>query len=110
MARVRLLMTSLFFFTVVAAAHKAEAQGLRQVNVTIPALTESLVAFYLGKEKGYLREEGLDVELIMVDPSGGDTRRNRQPRAARKSLAHLLSRTGFKDVPTLQRASDFSIT
>src|SRR5258706_15611107 len=82
MARVRLLMTSLSFFTVVAAAHKAEAQGFRQVNVTIPALTESLVAFYLGIEKGYLREKGLDVELIMVDPSGGDTRRNRQPRAA----------------------------
>ena len=109
MARVR-LMTSLSFFTVVAAAYKAEAQGLRQVNVTIPALTESLVAFYLGKEKGYLREEGLDVELIMVDPSGGDTDGTVNQEQQRKSLAHLLSRTGFKDVPTLQRASDFSIT
>ena len=96
MARVRLLMTSLFFFTVVAAAHKAEAQGLRQVNVTIPALTESLVAFYLGKEKGYLREEGLDVELIMVDPSGGDTRRNRQPRAAAEIFGPSSEQDGIQ--------------
>lgn len=66
MARLRLLITSLSLFTVVAVAHMAEAQGLRKVNVTIPALTESSVAFYLAKEKGYWREEGLDVELIVA--------------------------------------------
>lgn len=66
MTRLRLLIASWFLVMVVAAAPMAEAQGLRKVNVTIPALTESSVAFYLAKEKGYWREEGLEVELILA--------------------------------------------
>ncbi|HEY1373349.1 MAG TPA: ABC transporter substrate-binding protein [Candidatus Binatia bacterium] len=49
-----------------AAPHLAEAQALRKINATIPAISESSVAFYIAKEKGYWREEGLDVELILV--------------------------------------------
>ena len=66
MARLGLWIISLPLLTVVAAAHMADAQALRKVNVTIPALTESSVAFYLAKENGYWRQEGLDVELILA--------------------------------------------
>ncbi|HWO41193.1 MAG TPA: ABC transporter substrate-binding protein [Candidatus Eisenbacteria bacterium] len=44
----------------------AEGQALRKVNVTIPALTESSIVFFVAREKGYWREKGLDVELILA--------------------------------------------
>ena len=66
MVRLRLLIASLSLFAVVAAAHTAEVPAPRKVNVTIPALTESSIVFFLAKEKGYWRDEGLDVELILA--------------------------------------------
>jgi ABC-type nitrate/sulfonate/bicarbonate transport system substrate-binding protein len=66
MIRLRLLIISLPLFAMIAAAHTAEAPALRKVNVTIPALTESSIAFFLAKEKRYWRDEGLDVELILA--------------------------------------------
>ncbi|MGH7872270.1 MAG: ABC transporter substrate-binding protein [Candidatus Binatia bacterium] len=66
MIRLRLLIISLPLFAMVVAAHSAEAPALRKVNVTIPALTESSIAFFLAKEKRYWRDEGLDVELILA--------------------------------------------
>jgi ABC-type nitrate/sulfonate/bicarbonate transport system substrate-binding protein len=66
MIRLRLLIISLPLFAMIATAHTAEAPALRKVNVTIPALTESSIAFFLAKEKRYWRDEGLDVELILA--------------------------------------------
>jgi NitT/TauT family transport system substrate-binding protein len=51
---------------VAAAPRASDAQGLRKVNVTIPALAESSITFFIAKQKGYWREEGLDVELIVA--------------------------------------------
>ena len=67
--KMRVIRSSIIFLSLcatVAGSHRAEAQGLRKVYATIPALTESSITFFIAKEKGYWREEGLDVELIMA--------------------------------------------
>jgi ABC-type nitrate/sulfonate/bicarbonate transport system substrate-binding protein len=66
MALVKNLLICLSILTIVAAPAISEAQGLRKVNVTIPALTESSITFFVAREKGYWRDEGLDVELILA--------------------------------------------
>jgi len=60
---------SIFFLSLLAAvagSRAAEAQPLREVHATIPALTESSITFFVAKEKGYWRDEGLEVELILA--------------------------------------------
>jgi NitT/TauT family transport system substrate-binding protein len=66
MARPKLSIIVCSLLLVAAAPHISGAQTVRKVNVTIPALTESSVAFYVAKEKGFWRDEGLDVELIVA--------------------------------------------
>ena len=69
MGLARLLMFSLSLLAVLILLPKspiAEAQGLRKIHVTIPALTESSIVFFTAREKGFWREEGLDVELIVA--------------------------------------------
>ena len=66
MVLARLLMMSLSLFAIVPKPHIAEAQGLRKVHATIPALTESSIIFFTAREKGFWRDEGLDVELIVA--------------------------------------------
>ena len=61
----RFLLFLFLVFTAVADSRDAGAQ-LRKVRATIPALTESSITFLLAKDKGYWREEGLDVELILA--------------------------------------------
>jgi len=39
----------------------------RSVKVSVPAQSISHVAFYAAKDKGYFREEGLDVELVLMN-------------------------------------------
>lgn len=51
------------FVAFLALGQFAEA---RDVKVSIPAHSVSHIAFYTAKEKGYYREEGLDVELILM--------------------------------------------
>lgn len=36
------------------------------MHATIPALTESSITFFVAKEKGFWRDEGLEVELIVA--------------------------------------------
>lgn len=43
-----------------------EAQGLRKVHVAIPSISPSSIIFVIAKEKGYYREEGLDLDLIVM--------------------------------------------
>jgi NitT/TauT family transport system substrate-binding protein len=40
--------------------------GAKDIKVSIPAHSVSHIAFYGAKEKGYYREEGLDVDLILM--------------------------------------------
>jgi NitT/TauT family transport system substrate-binding protein len=62
----RLWIILFLIFMAVASSRDAEAQTLRKVHATIPALTESSITFFIAKEKGYWREEGLEVELILA--------------------------------------------
>ena len=49
----------------------AEAQELRKVQVAIPAITPVSAAFAIAKDRDYYREEGLDVELIVMPSAVG---------------------------------------
>jgi NitT/TauT family transport system substrate-binding protein len=58
-------------FAVSSALPRAEAQEARKVPVAIPAVTPAATTFAVAKEKGYYREEGLDVELIVMPSAVG---------------------------------------
>ncbi|MGH7783962.1 MAG: ABC transporter substrate-binding protein, partial [Candidatus Binatia bacterium] len=47
--------------------------GLRKVRVSIPAANVTYLPFYAAKDKGYYREEGLDVEFILMPASIAST-------------------------------------
>jgi NitT/TauT family transport system substrate-binding protein len=49
----------------------AEAQELRKIYVAIPAVTPAVSTFAIAKDKGYYREEGLDVELVQMPSAIG---------------------------------------
>jgi ABC-type nitrate/sulfonate/bicarbonate transport system substrate-binding protein len=59
------------FFILLAFLPRAEAQELRKIHVAIPAVTPSVSAFAIAKERGYYREEGLDVELVAMASAVG---------------------------------------
>ncbi len=56
------LLLPVFFLSSVAA----EAQGLRKVHAAIPAISPASIVFYIARERGYYREEGLDLDLIVM--------------------------------------------
>ncbi len=60
------LRAGIAMLLVLSLGTKARPQGLTKVNATIPALTESSAAFFIAREMGFWREEGLDVDLIVV--------------------------------------------
>src|ERR1051326_2627905 len=63
-ADIRIVIRStVFLFALFAVAPGA---GAREVKVSIPAHSVSHIAFYTAQEKGYYRDEGLDVELILM--------------------------------------------
>jgi NitT/TauT family transport system substrate-binding protein len=47
----------------------SNAQELVKVPVQIPAITPAVTAFAVARERGYYRQEGLDVQLVVM-PSG----------------------------------------
>src|SRR5574341_1510217 len=51
------------FLTAVALFTKAEAVTVR---VAVPTLSMVVIAFTAAKEKGYYRDEGLDVDLVVM--------------------------------------------
>ncbi|HEY2986541.1 MAG TPA: ABC transporter substrate-binding protein [Candidatus Binatia bacterium] len=57
--------------TLFALSSLAEAQELKKIHVAIPAVTPAATTFAVAKEKGYYREEGLDVELIVMPSAVG---------------------------------------
>src|ERR1043165_9989437 len=66
MNRIKILFAALFLAAVLPLPVKAAQPSLRKVYATIPAISESSLAFYIARDKGYWREEGLDVELILA--------------------------------------------
>jgi NitT/TauT family transport system substrate-binding protein len=51
---------------ILESLHVAEAQGLRKVHAAIPSISPSSIVFVIAREKGYYREEGLDLDLIVM--------------------------------------------
>jgi NitT/TauT family transport system substrate-binding protein len=63
MSRQFLFITVFCFLVVVGFVGSNEAKS---VKVSIPAHSISHIAFYVAKERGYFREEGLEVDLILM--------------------------------------------
>jgi ABC-type nitrate/sulfonate/bicarbonate transport system substrate-binding protein len=61
----------ILFLALIALSARAEAQELKKVYVAIPAVTPSIATFAIAKDRGYYREEGLDVELVAMASAVG---------------------------------------
>jgi ABC-type nitrate/sulfonate/bicarbonate transport system substrate-binding protein len=55
---------SYFIFT----RHLVEAQTLQTVNVAIPSKSFQMVIYPLAKERGFMKEEGIDLRVIYIAP------------------------------------------
>lgn len=69
MAICRIVLIS--FFILCATFPRAAAEDLRKIYVAIPAVTPSVSTFAIAKDRGYYREEGLDVELVVMPSAVG---------------------------------------
>jgi len=49
----------------------SDAQELVKVPVQIPAITPAVTAFAVARERGYYRQEGLDVQLVVMPSVSG---------------------------------------
>lgn len=85
MSRNRVLRIFVFCLSILAFIDEAEA---RKVRVAIPSLSLPMLPFFIANEKGYYRDEGLEVELIVM---GGGRLSN---------LALLVGEVDFTTVPT----------
>ena len=54
-----------------ARSSQVEAQQLRKVHAAIPAITPAAAPFAIAKDRGFYREEGLDVDLIVMPSAVG---------------------------------------
>lgn len=80
----RPLKLFVLFVTVLSFAPKVEA---RRIRVAIPGYNITQVVFFVAKERGYYKEEGLDVDLI-------------QMTGTLSNLALMSSEVEFTSVPT----------
>jgi NitT/TauT family transport system substrate-binding protein len=60
------LQLSVSLLTMILTSFPIDAQTLRKVAVGIPAIGISSGSFIVAKEAGFYREEGLDVELVVM--------------------------------------------
>ena len=65
------LILWLFFWLLFDCSVLVEAQALRKVHVAIPSISPSSIVFVIAKERGYYREEGLDLDLIVMPAAVG---------------------------------------
>jgi ABC-type nitrate/sulfonate/bicarbonate transport system substrate-binding protein len=61
----------LAFLVLFASLSPAEAQQLKKVHAAIPAITPAAAPFAIAKDRGFYREEGLDVDLIVMPSAVG---------------------------------------
>ena len=59
------LLSVMLLLTVLVSPARGET---RKIRVGIPAVGTSNLAFATSQQKGYYREEGLQVELILLSP------------------------------------------
>jgi NitT/TauT family transport system substrate-binding protein len=51
----------------------ASAQSLKKVRMALPTSSISFLAFYAALEKGFYKQEGIDLELILMQPTLAST-------------------------------------
>jgi len=56
----------LLIATLFLSSRPVDAQGLKKLHAAIPSISPSSIVFVIAKERGYYREEGLDVDLIVM--------------------------------------------
>src|SRR5262245_4523742 len=61
----------LLLLAVFGSLSATEAQQLKKVHVAIPAITPAAAPFAIAKDRGFYREEGLDVDLIVMPSAVG---------------------------------------
>jgi ABC-type nitrate/sulfonate/bicarbonate transport system substrate-binding protein len=65
----RCLSAALLLSILSFAAKPAAAQSLQVVNVAIPAKSFQMVIYPIAQQKGYMREEGIDLRVIYIAPT-----------------------------------------
>ena len=63
------LSAALVFSILSFAPKPAAAQSLQVVNVAIPAKSFQMVIYPIAQQKGYMREEGIDLRVIYIAPT-----------------------------------------
>ena len=48
------------------ASHSQAQPGLKKVRVSIPAANVTYLPFYAAKDRGYYKDEGIDVEFVLM--------------------------------------------
>ncbi len=60
-----------FLFSSARARQPKREEHFRKVNAAIPAITPAAAPFAIAKDRGFYREEGLDVDLIVMPSAVG---------------------------------------
>jgi len=58
-------------FTLILIGSRSAAQELVKVPVQIPSITPAVTAFAVARDRGYYRQEGLDVQLVVMPSALG---------------------------------------
>ena len=66
---IRCLSAALVLSVLSFAPKPAAAQSLQVVNVAIPAKSFQMVIYPIAQQKGYMREEGIDLRVIYIAPT-----------------------------------------
>jgi ABC-type nitrate/sulfonate/bicarbonate transport system substrate-binding protein len=70
MKRIILLMVALPLISVLFF-HRQSALALDKINVTLPSKSFQFIIFPLAKERGYMKEEGIDLNIVIMASTAG---------------------------------------
>ena len=56
-----------FFIWFLAVSLQAGISEARSIKVSVPAQSISHIAFYTAQDRGFYREEGLDIDFILMN-------------------------------------------
>ncbi|HEY7165733.1 MAG TPA: ABC transporter substrate-binding protein [Candidatus Binatia bacterium] len=62
----RLASFLIIFGFSLARGSSGEAQALRKIHAAIPSISPSSIVFAIARQRGYYREEGLDLDLVVM--------------------------------------------
>ncbi|MPZ77242.1 MAG: hypothetical protein GEU77_12040 [Deltaproteobacteria bacterium] len=65
----RLFIAAVALYALLFTPNFSSAQSLQTVNMAIPAKSFQMVIYPVAKEKGYMKEEGIDLRVIYIAPT-----------------------------------------